>query len=66
MSKYNEARQDKQRRSRPWEPIGREKQGMTVARVQYSEALRPLGHWTTFIRIGTSKGITNSTPWSDH
>ena len=31
MSKYNEARQDKQRRSRPWEPIVREKEGMTVA-----------------------------------
>ena len=42
-----------------WIPIGREQ---PVASVQYSQGLRPPGHLTSFIRIGSqaSKGITNS------
>ena len=42
-----------------WIPIGREQ---PVSSVQYSQGLRPPGHLTSFIRIGSqaSKGITNS------
>ena len=42
-----------------WIPIGREQ---PVASVQYSQGLRPPGHLTSFISIGSqaSKGITNS------
>ena len=45
-----------------WINIGREQEGVAVASVKYSKALRPPGHVAAFFRIEgqASKGLTNS------
>ena len=47
---------------RSWQSIGRQVNGVAPESVQYSQALRPPGHLTSFLKLTgqSTKGITNT------